>query len=41
MAASCSVIVTHNTKDFKNISLFGIEVVTPAGFLKLIGGDKL
>ena len=40
MAASCPLIVTRNTKDFKNISLFGISVVTPAAFLNLIGGDK-
>lgn len=33
VAASCKVIVTHNTKDFRGAERFGIAVVTPGEFL--------
>ena len=35
--AKVDVIVTHNIKDFGYISKFGIGIVTPHEFLKLIG----
>jgi putative PIN family toxin of toxin-antitoxin system len=30
-------IVTYNVRDFRGSELFGIRVVTPAGFLRIIG----
>jgi putative PIN family toxin of toxin-antitoxin system len=33
VAAAAEYIVTFNEKDFKNIELFGIEVITPGAFL--------
>jgi predicted nucleic acid-binding protein len=33
-------IVTHNVKDFQNITKFGIKVLTPQEFLRLIGEIK-
>ena len=37
VAAGCSVIVTHNRRDFVGADRFGIRVLTPAGFLRQIG----
>ena len=37
VSAQCDYIVTHNTKDFKGAEKFGIKVVTPGQFLKIIG----
>ena len=31
-------IITYNQKDFKGLGIFGIQVITPKDFLKLIGG---
>lgn len=36
VAARCDAIVTHNLRDFSGAQPFGIEVVTPARFLRLI-----
>jgi putative PIN family toxin of toxin-antitoxin system len=33
-------IVTHNVKDFQNLTKFGIKVLTPQEFLRLIGEIK-
>lgn len=34
VAAKCDAIVTHNIRDFAGASQFGVEVLTPAEFLK-------
>lgn len=34
------IIVTHNVKDFQNITKFGVKVLTPQEFLRLIGEIK-
>jgi putative PIN family toxin of toxin-antitoxin system len=36
IASQSSYIVTFNERDFRNIELFGIEVLSPSNFLKLI-----
>lgn len=33
-------IVTHNTKDFNNVSLFGLKAITPRDFLEALKEDK-
>jgi putative PIN family toxin of toxin-antitoxin system len=35
--AKVDAIVTHNIKDFQNIKKFGVQVLTPQGFLRQIG----
>ena len=37
VSAQCNYIVTHNVADFKGSEKFGIQVVTPGEFLKIIG----
>lgn len=37
VAANCEHIISFNKKDFRGTEKFGIEVVTPAEFLKYIG----
>lgn len=37
VAANCEFIISFNKKDFRGTEKFGIEVVTPAEFLKYIG----
>jgi putative PIN family toxin of toxin-antitoxin system len=37
VASESSYIVTFNTKDFRNIGVFGVETITPREFLRLIG----
>ncbi len=37
VAAACSVIITHNRRDFAGADRFGIRVLTPAAFLRQIG----
>jgi putative PIN family toxin of toxin-antitoxin system len=37
VSAQCDYIVTHNLRDFKDVEKFGIKVVTPGMFLKIIG----
>jgi predicted nucleic acid-binding protein len=37
VAGRCSYIVTHNVRDFAGAERFGIEVISPAEFLRLIG----
>ena len=34
VAAACDAIVTHNTRDFKGATRFGISVVTPGEFVQ-------
>jgi putative PIN family toxin of toxin-antitoxin system len=36
IASQSSYIVTFNVKDFGNIELFGIEIISPSEFFKLI-----
>ena len=35
--AGCDYIITYNARDFKGIEKFGIKIMTPGDFLKLIG----
>lgn len=37
VTAQCDFIITYNLNDFKNISPFGIEAITPKEFLQKIG----
>lgn len=37
VAASCGYIITFNQRDFSGVDRFGIRVVTPGEFLKLMG----
>lgn len=37
VAASCGFIVTFNTHDFAGAEQFGVQIVTPREFLKIIG----
>ena len=39
-AAGCDAIVTHNVRDFSGADRLGIRVVTPARFLREIGGSQ-
>ena len=36
VASACQAIVTHNVRDFRGAGAFGVRVVTPAAFLRLI-----
>jgi predicted nucleic acid-binding protein len=36
VAAGCRYIVTHNVKDFHGVEQFGVSVIVPRDFLKLI-----
>jgi len=36
VTAGCEYIVTHNIRDFKNLDKFGIQAITPKGFLEVI-----
>jgi putative PIN family toxin of toxin-antitoxin system len=38
--AQVDAIVTHNVRDFQNVRRFGVEVLTPSEFLRLIGEIK-
>jgi len=38
VAGGCSHIVTHNTKDFQGVEQFGLAVLTPGQFLRLLRG---
>ncbi len=40
VAAGAGAVVTHNGRDFTGLGSFGIRVVTPQEFLKVIGGMK-
>lgn len=37
VAAGCEYIISFNQRDFVNVERFGIRVVTPGEFLKIIG----
>lgn len=37
MASSATHIVTHNLKDFRGLDRFGVSVVTPSEFLRILG----
>ena len=36
LAGGATHIVTHNTRDFPNLDPFGVSVVTPAEFLRML-----
>lgn len=36
--AGCSLIVTHNIRDFAGAHTFGVEAIRPGAFLRKIGG---
>ena len=38
VAGGCSHIVTHNTRDFRGVEEFGLAVLTPGQFLRLLRG---
>jgi predicted nucleic acid-binding protein len=40
VAAQCSAVVTHNTRDFVGAGRLGVKVLTPAEFLSQIGAIK-
>lgn len=40
VAAECEAIVTHNRRDFRSVSHFGIAVLSPAEFLNRIGTES-
>ncbi len=37
--AGCSVVVTHNVRDFVGAERFGVTAITPGEFLRSIGGS--
>ena len=37
VAGSCEAILTYNTRDFRRVEQFGLQVLTPREFLKQIG----
>ena len=37
VSAGCSLVVTHNLRDFRGIDRFGVSAITPQTFLKKIG----
>lgn len=37
VAAEGNFIITHNKQDFKNIKEFGLQAISPAEFLRMIG----
>lgn len=39
-AAGCDAVVTHNVRDFSGAERLGIRVITPANFLREIGGAQ-
>ena len=40
VAAECSFIVTHNIKDFRGAQRFGISIVTPGEFLRVLEEER-
>lgn len=38
IAAGCDAVVTHNRGDFDELAKFGVRVLSPATFLREIGG---
>jgi putative PIN family toxin of toxin-antitoxin system len=37
--AGCSIVVTHNVRDFAGSERFGVTAITPGEFLRSIGGS--
>jgi hypothetical protein len=35
--AGCQSIITYNTRDFAGVEQFGLNLLEPSGFLRLIG----
>ena len=40
LVAGCDYIITFNTRDFTGVEQFGVEAITPGGFLRQIGEVK-
>lgn len=40
VAGGAEAVVTHNSRDFKGLEGFGIRIVTPQEFLRIIGGRQ-
>lgn len=40
VASGASLLVTHNLRDFAGVERFGIRALSPAAFLKQMGGSK-
>ena len=40
VAAGCRFIVTHNIKDFSGADRFGVSIVTPGEFLRLLEREQ-
>lgn len=36
MAAECDAVVTHNVRDFAGALTFGVSIITPAAFVRLL-----
>ena len=36
VASASQAVVTHNVRDFRGAEMFGVRIVTPAAFLRLI-----
>ena len=36
VAAECDAVVTHNVRDFAGARTFGVEIITPAAFVRLL-----
>ena len=39
VGAGCDAIVTHNVRDFAGARTFGVQVMTPAAFVGLLGNN--
>ena len=37
LASGAKYIVTHNLRDFEGVDVFGVSVVTPNEFLRILG----
>ena len=40
VAGGCPHIITHNTRDFRGVEEFGVAVLTPGQFLRLLRGGS-
>jgi putative PIN family toxin of toxin-antitoxin system len=40
IAGACDAVVTHNRRDFEGVAPLGVRVLSPADFLKEIGGSQ-
>lgn len=40
VAGRCEAVITHNVKDFRGVEEFGVHILTPGEFLKLLRSRK-